>query len=76
MLQSSEAWAPQPLSLWSRAQEPQLQGPQAAAAEAHLPRVHAQQWRSHCNEKPTRGNWRKTHSSKDPAQPKLNKIFK
>ena len=30
--------------------------------------------RRHCSEKPTHCNWRKpVHSSKDPAQPKINK---
>ena len=37
MLQSNGAHAPQPLSLRSRAQEPQLLRPRAATAEAHVP---------------------------------------
>ena len=56
MLQSNGAHAPQPLSLRSRAQEPQLLRPRAATAKPTCPRACART-REATAVKPAQGNW-------------------
>ena len=63
MLQSNESWAPQLLSLCSRAREPQMLSPSAATTEILTPRANALQ-----QEGPPQGEARSRPQRATPAR--------